>query len=274
MTVRRYAFYARLFLSQRPEPVDAGLTSMSAQDVTAFVLAQCRSRSVGWARNLITALRCLLRFLFLEGYTPRDLACAVPAVAAWRAGALPTALPASDVARLLDTCERDRRAGRRDLAILTLLARLGLRAKEVAALELGDIDWRAGEIVVCGKGGRRGRLPLPTDVGEAIVDYLRDGRPACASHSVFVLAVAPRRGISAKTVGGVVAGACRRAGLPPAGSHRLRHTAATEMLRGGASLPEVGQVLRQRNTATTAIYANVDAGALSALARPWPGRAS
>ena len=272
VTVRHRVFYARLFLGTVEPPACSDLGDLAAGDVTDFVLTQCRARSVGWARNLVTALRSLLRFLLLDGRIVRDLTGAVLAVAGWRSnGGLPKAFPPGDVSRLLGTCDRDRRAGTRDLAILTVLVRLGLRSHEVAALELGDIDWRAGEIVIRGKGGRRDRLPLPVDVGEVIVDYLCRGRPACDSRGVFITAVAPRIGISTKTIGGIVRSACERAGLPPAGAHRLRHTAATEMLRDGASLREIGEVLRHTTTVTTAIYAKVDVIALGALARPWPG---
>jgi site-specific recombinase XerD len=150
------------------------------------------------------------------------------------------------------------------------VVRLGLRAGEVAALELDDVDWRAGEMVIRGKGRRLDRLPLPADAGEVIVDYLRHERPPTKSRNVFILAVAPRIGISAKTVSGVMRCACERVGLAPIGPHRLRHTTATEMLRGGASLGEVGQVLRHRQMTTTSIYAKVDLGSLAMLARPWP----
>ena len=246
-TVEDYERYVRLFLSQLAEPVRADLTRLSAADVTGAVGSQCRSRSVGWAKNFNTALRSLLRFLFLDGHVPRDLSPSVLSVAGWRHRGLPTTLDPNDVARLLASCARQRRAGRRDLAILTLVVRLGFRAGEVAALELGDVDWRAGEIIVRGKAGRRDRLPLPDDVGEVIVDYLRHERPPTTARHVFILAVAPRTGISPKTVAGVVRCACERAGVAPIGPHRLRHTAATEMLRGGASLAEVGQVLRHEH---------------------------
>ena len=269
-TVEDYERYARVFFSQLAPPVRADLTRLSAAEVTAAVRCQCRSRSVGWAKNFNTVLRSLLRFLFLDGYVPRDLSVSVLSVAGYRHGRLPKSLDPDDVARLLATCAGQRRARRRDLAILTVVVRLGLRAGEVAALTLDDVDWRAGEIVVHGKGGRQDRLPLPTDVGAAIVDYLRHERPPTTSRSVFILAVAPRTGISAKTVGGVVRCAGARAGLAPIGPHRLRHTAATEMLRGGASLAEIGQVLRHQRQDTTSIYAKVDLDRLATLAMPWP----
>jgi len=173
---------------------------------------------------------------------------------------------------LLDGCDRATPTGRRDYAILVLLSRLGLRRCEVAALSLDDVDWRAGEIVVHGKGSRIDRLPLPVDAGEAIVDYLRHGRPPGAvDRSLFINACAPRCGISRGCVTDVVRYACMRAGIPPVGAHRLRHSVATDLLAHGAGLVEIGQVLRHQDQTTTSVYAKVDRAALAALALPWPG---
>ena len=223
---------------------------------------------------LVTGLRSLLRFTFLAGYTPRQLAGAVPH-AAHGAGSLPRALDAAVVAGLLASCDRRTPAGRRDFAVLTVLASLGLRAGEVATLELDDVDWRQGEIVVRGKGSRTERLPLPVDVGEAIVGYLHEEHLRNCCRALFVRVQAPITGLSRAGVGDVVCRACERAGLPRVGAHRLRHTAATGMLRGGASLTEIGQVLRHAgsNSANTAIYAKVDLNQLRSLALPWPGAA-
>jgi site-specific recombinase XerD len=265
-TVVYYLAEARLFLAE----AGPDLGGLTAAGVTRFVAEQCRRRSTGSAKILVTALRSLLRFLHLEGVIAGPLTGAVPAVAGWRGGSLPRGLGWDQVTALLESCDQSAVTGRRDLAVLTLLARLGLRAGEVAALELGDIDWRAGELVVRGKGRREERLPLPADAGEAIAGYLRDGRGAGACRSVFLSARAPYGEVSAGAVGAIVRSACRRAGLAPAGAHRLRHTAATRMLRAGAPLAEVGQVLRHRAASTTAIYAKVDHGALRELARPWP----
>jgi integrase/recombinase XerD len=266
-TVGYYLAEARLFLAE----AGPGLDGVTAAGVTGFVRQQCRRRSTGSAKILVTALRSLLRFLHLEGMIAEPLACVVPAVAGWRGGSLPRALGRDQVTALLDSCDQSAVAGRRDVAVLTLLARLGLRAGEVAALELGDIDWRAGELVIRGKGRQAERLPLPADVGEAITGYLRAGRPASECRSVFLAVRAPCGGVSAGAVKAIVRSACVRAGLPgPHGAHRLRHAAATEMLRAGAPLAEVGQVLRHRAASTTAIYAKVDHGALRELARPWP----
>jgi len=186
---------------------------------------------------------------------------------------LPKGISAAELDRLLASCDRQCARGRRDYAILCLLSRLGLRAGEVAAMMLEDLDWRRGELVVHGKARTEEALPLPADVGEAIAGYLRSGRPRADSRSVFLRCYAPRRGLSAQAVTGIVYDACDRAGIPRVGAHRLRHTAASQMLAKGASLAEVGEALRQRSAASTAIYAKVDRARLAALARPWPGSA-
>jgi integrase/recombinase XerD len=223
---------------------------------------------------MVTRLRAFLRFLHVEGEIDRDLAGVVPSVASWRLAGLVKALDAGSVARLLASCDRRRRVGRRDFAILTILSRLGLRAGEVAALQLSDIDWRSGEVLVRGKGSRQERLPLPSDVGEAIAGWLSRGRLRCDSVLVFTRLRAPHGGLSAGAVSQIVRRACQRAGLPIVSAHRLRHTAATEMLRAGGSLAEVGQVLRHRSRDVTSIYAKVDRIGLGAVVMPWPGAAA
>ncbi len=251
--------------------VAPGLSQLTAGEVSAFVIGECKRRRTGSAKVLVTALRSLLRFLSREGHTAGQLASAVPAVSGPGGGCLPRALDAGVVSGLLASCDTRTAAGKRDYAILTVLSRLGLRVSEVAGLQLDDIDWHHGELVVRGKGARRDRLPLPVDVGEALAAYLLDGRPQAGCRAVFVRVHAPVTALTPSSIGEVVARACRRAGVPPAGAHRLRHSAATAMLRGGASLAEIGQVLRQSRAATTAVYAKVDRAALRALARPWPG---
>ena len=272
-TVWEYKRTARLFLTGRLEPDGGGLDRVSAGDVTQFVLAECRDRSRRMSVALVSTLRGLLRFLFLEGLAPADLTGAVPKVASWRCASLPKALPADHVARLLASCDRMTAVGRRDFAILTMLSRLGVRACEVAKLRLADIDWRAGELIVRGKQDRHERLPLPTDVGDALVDYLRHGRPPCEDPHVFVKARAPFRPLTggAGAIGMLVRTACERAGLEPVGVHSLRHTVATDVLRAGAPLEEIASLLRHRRHATTVIYAKVDWERLRELARPWPG---
>jgi site-specific recombinase XerD len=275
-TVWEYRRTARLFLAGRLDAGGGGVDRVTAADVTGFVLAECRRRSRRMSVGLVSTLRGLLRFLFLEGLTPVDLTDAVPKVASWRCASLPKALPSGDVARLLASCDRTTAVGRRDFAILLMLSRLGVRACEVAKLRLSDIDWRAGELIVRGKGDRHERLPLPGDVGEALVDYLRRGRPAWRDPHVFLTARAPFRPLTggAGAIGMLVREACKRAGLAPIGVHCLRHTVATEVLRAGAPLEEVASLLRHRRHATTVIYAKVDWERLRELARPWPGSQS
>ncbi|MEU1276332.1 site-specific integrase [Streptomyces sp. NPDC005799] len=250
------------------------LGGLDAGEVTTFVLEQSRTRP-GSAGRIVTALRSLLGFLHIGGLIEKPLSTAVLAVPGWTQTGLPKGLPDEQVAALLASCDRGSATGCRDFAILTLLVRLGLRAGEVAALALSDIHWRHGEITVRGKGNRCDRLPLPADVGEVIVDYLRDGRPERAQdRTVFVRAQAPYRALTSNGVTTVVVIAGRRAGLGLIGAHRLRHSAATAMLGAGGSLTEIGQVLRHQRLLTTAIYAKVDHRTLRQLARPWPGDAA
>jgi site-specific recombinase XerD len=258
---------ARLFLAEHR---GRQLQDLDAGDVSRFVTRQCRSMSVRSAERLVNGLRSFLRFALVEGLITGPLASAVPSVARWNGAGLPRGLAPRQVTALLASCDRRRAMGRRDYAILVVLARLGLRAAEIAALRLDDIDWRAGEIVVRGKGRTEERLPLPCDVGEAIADYLHHGRPRRPEREVFLRVSAPLRGLAPEGVSEVVRAASERAGLGSFGAHRLRHTAGTEMLRAGASLPEVAQVLRHRSVATTCIYAKVDHLALRELAMPWP----
>jgi len=198
----------------------------------------------------------------------------VPSVASRRLVGLPKGLDPDQVRHLLASCDDSTRRGCRDIAILTMLVRLGMRSGEVAKLRLDDIDWRAGEIIVRGKANCIERVPLPADVGRALAEYLRRGRPASAQgRTVFVRIKAPHRHLSSSAVSNVVADAAQRAGLGRIHAHRLRHTAAMQMLRAGASLPEIGQLLRHRRALTTAIYAKVDRDALRTIARAWPGDA-
>jgi integrase/recombinase XerD len=268
-TIAGYRSAVRGFLEQRVHGDRLELGGLKAADITRFVLRACRGQEIGPAKHLVTALRSLLRYLYLEGKAP-DLVAAVPAVAGWRGGHLPRGLEPQQVTRMLTACDRDTVVGCRNYAMLMLLARMGLRGCEVAALELDDIDWRCGELVIRGKGDRRERLPLPVDVGEAVSAYLLQGRPRVESRRVFVSVRAPFGELTSAGVRGVVGYTCDRAGMARFAAHRLRHTVATEMLRAGASLPDVGQVLRHRTLSTTAIYAKVDRSALRQLAQPWP----
>lgn len=273
-TVCSYLHVARLFCVARSGDGELDLEHLNAVEVTDFVLAECSTRTVGSAKYVVCGLRSLLRFLYVSGHTDVQLYAAVPKVAGWRLAGLPTAFGRQEVVRLLASCDRRSTFGRRDFAVLTLLVRLGVRAGEVAALELADIDWRAGEITIRGKGRRVERLPLPVDVGDALVGWLRRGRPRCECTNVFTRVRAPHRGLTSGGVSAIVRAACIRAGMPEVNAHRLRHTAATEMLRAGAGLAEVGQVLRHASVLTTAIYAKVDRDRLRTLALPWPGSGS
>jgi integrase/recombinase XerD len=272
-TVGGYERVARLFSSAVAADV-VGLAALTAADVNGFVVEFCARPVKVSPREMVSSLRSFLRFLHLRAVTVAPLAQAVPSYSTHRE-ALPEALSADEMARLLGSCDRQTGRGRRDYAVLVVLSRLGLRANEVARLCLDDIDWRAGEVVVRNsKGRRQERLPLPSDVGEALVDYLRCGRPETVpTRTVFVRLQAPLVGLSSNGVTWVVYNACARAALPPVGAHRLRHTVATAVLRAGGSLTEVGQLLSHRRPATTAIYAKVDHASLAGLARPWPGSA-
>jgi integrase/recombinase XerD len=271
-SVRCYLNHAKVFLAQVGEPMDAALAGLTAGDVTEFMMTQAdQAGSVWTSKAITTALRSLLRFLQVEGLTPAGLVGAVPSVASWRLASLPRGLEHDQVAAIIGSCDLGDVTGRRDHAMFLLLARLGLRAAEVARLELEDVDWRAGEIRVCGKANRVEALPLPVEVGAAIAAYLNGDRPASSCRKVFVGARAPHAALTPSAVRARVGWACVRAGLPRLGAHRMRHTLATDMLRHGSGLAEVGQVLRHRSQLATAIYAKVDQNALRDLARPWPG---
>jgi site-specific recombinase XerD len=271
-SVRLYAGVARRFLDRVSFDNDLTVREVSAATVSRFVRCECGRRGPASAKVTVTGLRSLLRFLYLDGRLDTLLTAAVPPVACWQLAGLPRAISAGELDGLLGSCDRRSPAGCRDYAILVVLSRLGLRAGEVAALQLGDLDWRRGEVVVGGKGRRTERLPLPADVGTAMVGWLRQGRPRGSGCSaVFLRLRAPHGPLSASGVSAVVRQACRRAGVAPVGAHRLRHTAATQILRAGGSLAEVGQVLRHSRPQTTAVYAKVDPLALSAVAQPWPG---
>jgi integrase/recombinase XerD len=269
-TVSGYVTHARWFLDGLPS---GGLTGLSAGEVTAAVLAKAGSGiSVSTTQYFVCGLRAFLRFCFVEGLLEADLSRAALAVAGRRRSSLPKGISRADAQALLGACDLRSALGRRDYAVIVLLLRLGLRRGEAAALTLDDIDWRTGDLVVHGKGGRQDRLPLPADVGEAIAAYLRRGRPASDRREVFLRGRAPYAPVACGTVSSTVRRACRRAGIPEVGSHRLRHTAACEMVAAHVPLVQIGQVLRHRSLQSTAIYARVDIDQLRSLAAPWPGR--
>jgi site-specific recombinase XerD len=270
-----YVDMVRPFVATRVVDDELDWVGLRPADLTGFVLSTCRGRRIGSAKLAVTALRSLLGYLHVEGLIPRPLGAVIPSVAGWRLAGLPRSLEPGEVQRLLAACDRRTQPGRRDFAMLMVLVRLGLRAGEVRSLSLEDIDWRAGELVVKGKGNRIERLPLPSDVGQAVAAYLRRGRPVTAQGcAVFVRVRAPHRPLSSGGVTNAVVAAASRAGLGRVSAHRLRHTVATQMVRAGVPLPEVGQVLRHRRLLTTAIYAKVDREGLRLLARPWPGGAT
>lgn len=268
-SARCYAGQAKTFLAVAGGPQALG--GLDAGQVTSFTAGFARDRNAWTAKAMVTSLRAFLRFAHATGRTSAPLAGAVPAVASWRLSALPKGLTAAEVSALLAGCDRGTATGLRDHAILTLLASLGLRGAEAAGLQLADIDWRAGEVTVTGKGSRTERLPLPARAGEALAAWLKGGRPACGSRAVFTTMRRPYRQVTPAAVRGVMKHACQRAGIGHHGAHELRHSLATEMLRAGASLPEVGQVLRHKSMLSTAVYAKVDENALRPLARTWPG---
>lgn len=274
VTVHNYCWHGEQFLRSLPDPVQASVGLLDAGTVTAFMVEFCRDRNTNSAKSMARSVRSFLRFAHATGRTSVELWGAVPSSAGWHLATLPKAVPAAEVEQLLKVAAIRARlcaTGRRDYAIVLLLARLGLRRGEVAALGLDDIDWRSGELAVVGKGNRVERLPLPVQPGAAVVAWLTDGRPPCATRLVFTTLNPPGRPLSSGAIGHIMGSLCRTAGVDRIGAHRLRHTLASDMLRAGASLAEVGQVLRHRSMRSTAIYAKVDEVALRLLARPWPG---
>jgi len=273
-TIINYVPFIRGFLTDRFGTGPVKLACLKAGDIVRFVQRQAPHLHLKRAKLLTTALRSFLRYARYCGDVALDLAAAVPIVANWSMPSIPRAIGAEQVRQLLTSIDRRTAIGRRDYAIVLLLARLGLRSGEVAFLELEDINWDAGQVSVQGKRDQRTALPLPADVGAAIAAYLRDGRPRSTSRRVFLRSKAPIRGfLSSCGIGSIIRHALYRAGLqaPTKGAHQFRHALATQMLRHGASLTEIGEVLRHRNPQTTTIYAKVDLKALRTLALPWPG---
>jgi site-specific recombinase XerD len=270
-TVRGYVDHARRFLEQlRP---GTELADVSAAEVTMAVLDRSAAVSVSATQNFVSGLRAFLRFCVIEGLVSVDLSQAALPVTGRRRSTLPGGITTADARALLSSCDRRSALGRRDYALIITLLRLCLRRSEVARLRLDDIDWRAAEVAVRGKGAREDRLPLPVDVGEAIASYLRRGRRATGRRELFLQARAPYEPIASGTVASTVRRACRRAGIAEVGSHRLRHTMACQMISDGVPLVEIAQVLRHRSLQTTAVYARVDLDRLRQLAAPWPGGA-
>ncbi|TGU46770.1 integrase [bacterium M00.F.Ca.ET.152.01.1.1] len=275
-TIINYRPVVRDFLNFRFSDGEVSLAQLRAVDVTDFVRKRVSRLNMRRAKIMTTALRSFLSYVRYRGDITSDLAAAVPIVANWSLSSIPRAIGRDEVTHLLASIDRQTPIGCRDYAMILALARLGLRSSEVVTLELDDIDWVAGEIHVVGKNGQRNNLPLPADVGEAIADYLQKSRPRNASRRVFLRDKAPIRGFTGQCgLGSVIRRSLKRAGIdaPTKGTHQFRHGLASEMLRGGASLGEIGEVLGHRHVQTTAIYAKVNLNALRTLALPWPGEA-
>jgi len=273
-TIIHYVPFVRDFLHHCFGDGKVTLSRLRAADVVSFVQLRARRLHLRHAKLMTTALRSFLRYVRYRGDIAPDLAAAVPAVANWSMQSIPRAISAEQTRQLLASVNRQTAVGRRDYAILLLLARLGLRAGEVAFLELDDIDWRSGQLSVRGKGGQRNELPLPADVGKAIAAYLQHGRPRSNSRRVFLRVKAPITGFRRSNgVITLVRHSLQRAGIdaPTMGAHQFRHGLATQMLSHGASLSEIGEVLGHRHPQTTTIYAKVNIKALRTLAVPWPG---
>jgi site-specific recombinase XerD len=273
-TVINYTPVARSFLAERfPEGAIRG-QQITAADITAFVQRQATLVTSKRAPLVVTALRSFLRYLFHRGIVAVDLATCVPTIATWSLSNVPRFLAGEQIQRILGSCDKETAIGKRDYALLLLLARLGLRAGEVVALTLDDFDWEAGLVTVRGKGKRVAQMPLPSEVGAAIADYLRTGRPQCSSRRVFIRGKAPLIGFAnSVAICSLVDRAMERAGVESEyrGSHLFRHSLATGMLNHGASLDEIGDLLRHRRPDTTRIYAKVDLLSLRSIALPWPG---
>lgn len=275
-TLVNYLPTVRRFLTHRFKGRALRLQNLRSRDLHRFLLSEAQRLSRSRAKLTVTVLRSFMRFLLQRGVIKTDLAIGLLGVADWRLWQLPKSLPSKQIEQLLGSCARNTHAGRRDYAILLLLARLGLRGGEVLNLTLEDLDWEHGEIVVHGKCRRLERLPLPKDVGEALVNYLRHTRPPCSARAVFIRLRAPLRGLGTTAICCIVHRALERAGLNPdfKGAHLLRHSLATQMLRKGATLGEIGQLLRHAQPTTTQIYAKVDIEALRSIALPWMGDTS
>lgn len=273
VTGSRYWPYIRRFILERFGNKSMRFCQLCPQDIDRFLLSHAHKRTPKVAQLMVSAMRSFLRFLFRYGETKCDLSTAVPTVAAWRLSEVPKYIKPEEVESLLESCDRTTSVGRRNYSILLLIARLGLRAGEIVALELGDINWRASEVTIRGKGQFCDRLPLPQSVGEALAVYLKNDRPKCSARRVFVRTRAPYRGFNnSTTVSTIVRRTVEKSGLntPSKGAHLLRHSLATDMLRKGASMTEIGELLRHRSPNSTEIYAKVDIEGLRSIVRIWP----
>lgn len=275
MTTRSsYLLFIKRFLSTQFGNNPVKFDDLTADDVIRFIRHQAVRLSPKCGGLMVSALRSFFRYLRHRGDIAINLAACVPTIPNWQYSALPKFLQADQVHQVLNQCDRRTAKGRRDYAILLLLARLGLRACEIVSLTLDDLHWQSGEISIQGKGKQSALLPLPPDVGQAIADYLEQDRPICSTRRVFIRMKAPRRGFAnSAAISTIVARTLKRAGIdsPHTGAHLFRHSLATQMLRQGATLADIAILLRHSSINTTAIYAKVDLNALRPLAQPWPG---
>jgi site-specific recombinase XerD len=276
-SIVRHLPIVRRFLHEVCPAGDDDLGKISQEEVIRYIERHAQDWSPGTGKAMCWSLRAFLRYLYHQGLNPRALADCVPSIRRWKFASLPTFLAAAQVQRALDGCDRATSMGRRDYAILMMLAKLGLRAGEVATLTLDDIDWRASEMLVRAKGRQRARMPIPPDVGAAIVAYLRNGRPKSSCRRLFIRTLAPRVGFASgcaiTMIAKTVLDRVGIEGCAHRGAHIFRHSLATELLRSGATLTEIGQLLRHESHDTTRIYAKVDIEALRTLSLPWPGGA-
>lgn len=276
-SIIRHLPVIRRFLHEVCPAGASDLGKISQEDVIRYVERHARDRSAASGKAMCWSLRAFLRYLHHRGLNPLALASCVPSIRRWNLASLPTYLSAAQVQEVLDGCDRATAMGRRDYAILMMLSKLGLRASEVATLTLDDVDWRSGEMLIRAKGRQRAKMPLPPDVGAAVVAYLRDGRPRSSCRRLFLRTLAPHVGFaSGGAITMIAKTALERAGIrgyAHQGAHIFRHSLATELLRSGATLPEIGQLLRHESHDTTRVYAKVDIEALRTLSLPWPGGA-
>lgn len=273
-TVHRYKVVLQPFIAE----VGEDPARYDVEGIRRFVIEHLGERGREQARSAVTAIRAFLRFLVAEGRVPSGIEHGVPAVPRWRVSSLPRYVEPPEVERVVNSCDLSKAQGRRDRAILLLLARLGLRAGDIVRMTVTDIDWARGTLRVHGKSRREALLPLPQDVGDAVLGYLEHGRPQSSSDQIFLTVKAPTRAFaSSMAVSNIVRSALERAGIkdpPNHGAHLLRHSAATAMLRAGASFDVIATVLRHQSLETTAYYAKVDVRMLDQVAQPWPGAAS
>ena len=273
-TMNVYVRVIRQFLGNCFAKKPIQFKKLQSRDITRFILRHAYRMSPGYAKNMVYAIRAFLRFLHVRGAITTNRAVSVPTVANWRLSTVPETLEVKEIERILKTCDQDTIAGRRNYAILLLLARLGLRAGEVVNMRLDDIHWETGELIIHGKGNRHDKLPLPYDVGNALAHYIRAGRPPCSTRQVFIRITAPHQGFtSSSALSSMVKQALERAGIhrARAGPHLLRHATATRMLHKGISLAEISRILRHQSLNATLMYTKVDLCALRKLVQRWPG---